>query len=68
MANKNLSGWADTERLQKKVKKLTEAAWKEMNMVSSNDQKYTSRAKVWKSFYNLFIELGGDHNTLEYIF
>ena len=64
MANKNLSSWNDQQRLQNKVKKLKEIAWKEMNEVSGNDPKYTNRLKVWQAYDKLFLELGGDEEKL----
>lgn len=62
MANKNLSSWKDQERLQKKVSKLKEAAWKEMNEVSGLSPLYENRAKVWKALDKLHLELGAVEN------
>ena len=64
MANKNLSTEKDRERLEKKVKKLKEIAWEEMNEISGNDPKYINRLKVWQAYENLFIELGGNKKSL----
>jgi len=64
MANKNLSSWNDQQRLQNKVKKLKEIAWKEMNEVSGNDPKYANRLKVWQTYDKLFIELGEEEEKL----
>ena len=57
MANKNLSTLKDQERLQKKVAKLKEAAWKELNEVSGISPLYQNRFKVWKALDSLYSEL-----------
>jgi len=57
MANKNLSSWKDQERLRKKIGKLKDAAWNEMNEVSGMSPLYENRLKVWQTFDNLHLEL-----------
>lgn len=62
MANNNLTSHKDKERLHKKISKLKDAAWREMNSVSGLSPLYQNRLKVWQAFDKLQSELSDGIN------
>jgi hypothetical protein len=57
MSNNNLSSYDDLQRLIKKIDKLKNQAWLEMNSISGIDPKFRNRQKIYLSLDKLHNEL-----------